>query len=220
MVSAGVVTTTELPAAHALPDNCSCLHSNCSRHPASLSPAWLRTALRVAFLLVGLWTCQCIRTFSTLTSPSLRLHACGSARTPDCCTLPAAVCARWPAEPHLMPKPPAISKSCPNPRAHKAEVHYRRGTLVESRPCWQVVPLPSPAIPPTSPDEHYPDPESLCHSFLLPFPRSSQHLHLETQTNFAQAQQTDEHNPNPKPFFQSSLFPFPRFPQHIHLCEK
>ena len=69
-------------------------------------------------------------------------------------------------------------------------------------------------------NEHYPDPESLCHSFLLPFPRSSQHLHLETQTNFAQAQQTDEHNPNPKPFFQSSLFPFPRFPQHIHLCEK
>ena len=33
-------------------------------------------------------------------------------------------------------------------------MHYRRGTLVESRPCWQVVPLPSPAVPSTRSDEH------------------------------------------------------------------
>ena len=177
MGSAGVAKTTALPAVRARPDNCRCVHSKCSRCRASLSPAWLRTALRLTFLFVGLFrvTCQSIRTFSTLTSPELRLHAGGSARTLDCCALPAAACERWPAAPHLMPKPPVISKSCPNPRAHKAEVHYRRGTLVESRPCWPVVPLPSPVIPPTSPDEHHPDPESFCHSSLLLFPRFSQH---------------------------------------------
>jgi len=104
-----------------------------------------------------------------------RLHARCSARMFDCCALPAAACECWPAEPHLMPQPPVIAKSCSNPRAHKAEVHYQRGTLVESRPCWQVVPLPSPAFPPTSPDEHHPDPESLCQSSLFPFPRFFQH---------------------------------------------
>ena len=36
-----------------------------------------------------------------------------------------------------------VATSCSNPRAHKAEVHYQRGTLVESRPCWQVVSFPS-----------------------------------------------------------------------------
>ena len=69
-----------------------------------------------------------------------------------------------------------VANSCPNSRAHKAEVHYQRGTLVQSRPCWQVVPFPSqspsfpytsPAkpsqshsFPPTSPDEHHPTPPS------------------------------------------------------------
>ena len=197
MVSAGVATTTELPAAHALPDNCSGLHSNCPRHPASLSPASLRTALRVAFLLVDLSTFQCIRTFSTLTSPSLRLRACDSARTPDCCTLPAAVCARWPAEPHLMPQPPVVAKSCSNPRAHKAEVHYQRGTLIESRPCWQVVPFPcqspsflftsptkssqSPSFPSTSPDEHHPNCKPFFQILSIPVPSISTGLKSETQ---------------------------------------
>jgi len=51
-------------------------------------------------------------------------------------------------------------------------VHYRRGTLEESRPCWQVVPLPSPAVPSTRPDEHLSDPESFCHSPSLPNPRA------------------------------------------------
>jgi len=104
-----------------------------------------------------------------------RLHARCSARMFDCCALPAAACECWPAEPHLMPQPPVVAKCCSNPRAHKAKVHYQRGTLVKSRPCWQVVPLPSPAFPPTSPDEHHPDPESLCQSSLFPFPRFSQH---------------------------------------------
>jgi len=48
--------------------------------------------------------------------------------------------------------------------------HYQRGTLVESRPYWQLVPLPGPALPPTSPDEHYHDPESLCQPFLFQSP--------------------------------------------------
>ena len=43
-----------------------------------------------------------------------------------------------------MRHPPVVAKSCSNPGAHKATVHYQRGSLVESRPCWQVVPLPSP----------------------------------------------------------------------------
>jgi len=70
-----------------------------------------------------------------------------------------------------------VAKSCSNPRAHKAEVHYRRGTLVESRPCWQVVPLPSPAVSSTRSDEHLSDPHSFCHSSSLPFPRFSLHSH-------------------------------------------
>jgi len=92
-------------------------------------PAWLRTALRLTLLLVGLFTCQSIRTSRTLTAPELRLHACASARTLDCCALPAAACECWPAEQQLTPHPPVVTKSCSNPRAHKAEVHYQRGTL-------------------------------------------------------------------------------------------
>ena len=38
-------------------------------------------------MFVGLFTCQSIRTSSTLTAPELRLHACGSARTLYCCAL-------------------------------------------------------------------------------------------------------------------------------------
>ena len=102
------------------------------------------------------------------------------ARTLDCCALPAAACKSWPAEPHLMPQPPVVAKSCSNPRAHKAEVHYQRGTLVESRPCWQVVPFPrqSPAFPSTSPDEHHPNPEPFRQSSLFQFPQFPQHIHL------------------------------------------
>jgi len=177
MGSAGVVKTTTLPSVRAPPDNCNCVLSICCRRSAHPSPAWLRTALRLTLFFVCLLTCQSIHTFSTLTTPELRLHACGSARTLDCCALPAAACESWPAEPHLIPHPPVVAKSCSNPSAHKAEVHYRRGTLVESRPCWQVVPLPSPAFPPTRPDEHFPDPESFCHSSLFPFPRFPQHSH-------------------------------------------
>ena len=118
-----------------------------------------------------------------------RLHARSSGRRWknsmfDCCALPAAACECWPAEPQLMPQPPAVAKFCSNPRAHKAEVHYQRGTLVESRPCWQVVSLPSPAFPPTSPDEHHPDPESLCQSSLLPSPRFSPHSHSPRTPTF------------------------------------
>jgi len=78
-----------------------------------------------------------------------------------CCAPLAAAYECWTAELHLMPQPPALEKSCSNPRAHKAEKHYQRGTLVESRLCWQVVPLPGPALPYTytSPDEHYANPE-------------------------------------------------------------
>ena len=124
-------------------------------------------------------TCQSIRTSSSLNAPELRLHARGSARTLDCCALPAAACECWPAEPQLMPHPPVVAKSCSNPCAHKAKVHYQRGTLVESRPCWQVVPFPrqSPALPSTSQDEHHPNPEPFCQSSLFPFPRFPQHSH-------------------------------------------
>ena len=37
-----------------------------------------------------------------------RLHAFGSARTLDCCALPAATCECWPAEPQLTPHPPVV----------------------------------------------------------------------------------------------------------------
>jgi len=174
---AGVAKTTTLPSVRAPPDNCSCVHSICCRRPARPSPASLRTALRLTLFFVCLLNCQSIHTFSTLTAPELRLHACGSARTLGCGALTAAVCEHCPVEPHLIPQPPVVAKSCSNPRAHKTEVYYRRGTLVESRPCWQVVPLPSPAFPPTRPDEHLPDPESFCHSSLFPFPPFSQHSH-------------------------------------------
>jgi len=123
--STGVGNTTTLPAVRALPDNCSCVHSICCRRPVSPPPAWLRTSLRLTLLLVGLLTCQSIRTSSTLTAPKLHLHAWGSARTLDCCALPAATCECWIAEPQLTPHPPVVAKSCSNPRAHKAEVHYQ-----------------------------------------------------------------------------------------------
>jgi len=164
MGSTGVAKTTTLPSARAPPDNCSCVHSICCRRPARPSPAWIRTALRLTLFFGCLLTCQSIHTFSTLTAPQLRLHACGSARARDCGALTAVACAHCPLEPHLKSQPPVVAKSCSNPRAQKAEVHYRRGTLVEPRPCWQVVPLPSPAFPPTRPDEHLPDLESFCHS--------------------------------------------------------
>ena len=164
----------------ALLDNCSCVHSICRRCPASPSPVWLRTALYLTLLFVGLLTCQSIRTSSTLTSPELRLHACASARTLDCCALPAPNCECWPAEPQVTPHPPVVAKSYSNPRAYKAEVHYQRGTLVESRPSWQVVPFPSqnPSFPSTSPDEHHPTPEPFFQSSLFQFPQFAQHIHL------------------------------------------
>ena len=112
MGSAGVGNTTTLPAVRALPDNCSCVRSICWRSPASPPPAWHRTALRLTLLLVGLFTCQSIRTSSTLNVPELRLHACGSARTLDCHALPDAACECWPAESQLMPHPPVVAKSC------------------------------------------------------------------------------------------------------------
>ena len=52
---------------------------------------------------------------------------------------------------------------------HKAEVHRQRGTLVEFRLCWQVVPLPSQAVPYTIPheSESESESESLCQLFLF-----------------------------------------------------
>ena len=110
MGSAGVGKTTTLPAVRALPENCTCVHSICCGRPASPSPAWFRTALRLTLLFVGLFTCQSIRTSSTLTGPDLRLHACGSVRTLDYCAL--SVCKCWPAEPQVTPHPPVVAKSC------------------------------------------------------------------------------------------------------------
>jgi len=153
MGSAGVGKTTTLSAARTLPDNCRCVHLISCRRPDSPSTAWLWTALSLTLLFVGLLPFQSIRTSTNLTTPELRLNACGSARTLDCCALPAETCECWPPEPHLTPHPPVVANSCPNPRAHKTEVHYQRGTLVESRPCWQVVPFPNqnPSFPYTSP---------------------------------------------------------------------
>jgi len=76
-----------------------------------------------------------------------------------CCVPLAAAYECWAAELQLMPQSPALEKSCSNPHAYKAKVHYQRGTLVESRPCWQVVPLAGPALPYTSPDEHHTSPD-------------------------------------------------------------
>jgi len=166
MGSAGAPKTIPLFSARAPPDNCICVHSICGRLPARPSPVWIRTTLRLTLFFGCLLTCHSLHAFSTL----LRLHSCGNARTRDCGALTALACAHCPLEPHLIPQSPAVAKSCSNPRAHKAEVHYRRGTLVESRPCWQVVPLPSPAVPSTRSDEHLSDPESFCHSPSLPFP--------------------------------------------------
>ena len=101
-----------------------CLATEATRNRNAFSPFSPQV-----FLLVGLFTCQSIRTSSTLTAPELRLHACGSAHTLDCCTLPAAACECWPAEPQFTPYPPVVAKSCSDSRAHKAEGHYRRGTL-------------------------------------------------------------------------------------------
>jgi len=49
----------------------------------------------------------------------------------DYCALPTTTCETWPVELHLMPQPSVVAKSCSNPRAHKVEVYYQRGTLVE-----------------------------------------------------------------------------------------
>jgi len=177
MGSADVANTTTLPAVRALPDKCNCVHSIWSRRLASPSPAWLNRPA-VDFFVRWSLHMPILRTFTILTSPEL--HACDSARTLDCCALSVTVCETWPVEPHLMPQPPVVAKSCSNPRVHKAEVHYQRGTLVESRPCWQVVPFPSqrPVFPSTSPDEHHPNPEPFLQSSLFQFPQFPQHIHL------------------------------------------
>jgi len=177
MGSAGAPKTTPLPSARAPPDNCSCVHSICCRLPARPPPVFIRTALRLTLFFGCLLTCQSVHAFSTPTAPHLRLYSCGNARTRDCGALTALACAHCPLEPHLIPQSPAVAKSCSNPRAHKDEVHYRPGSLVDPRPCWQVVPLPSPAVPSTRSDEHLPDPESFCHSSSLPFRRFSLHSH-------------------------------------------
>jgi len=177
MGCAGAPKTTPLSSARAPPDNCSCVHSICCRLPARTPPVWIRTALRLTLFFGCLLTCQSVHAFRTPTVPHLRLHSCGNVRTRDCGALTALACAHCSLEPHLIPQLPAVAKFCSNPRAHKAEVHYREGSLVDPRPCWQVVPLPSPAVPSTRSDEHLPDPESFCHSFSLPFPRFSLHSH-------------------------------------------
>jgi len=92
-----------------------------------------------------------------------------------CLALPAAAHV-WPPAPlhlisrQLMPMPFVAEKSCSSPRAYKAEVHRQRGILVESRHCWQVVPLPSQAVPRTIPHESESESESeskfLCQLFL------------------------------------------------------
>jgi len=69
----------------------------------------------------------------------------------------------------LVPVPFIAGQSCSNLRAHKAEEHRQRGTLVESRPCWQVVPLPSQAVPYTVPRESESESETLCHLSLSQF---------------------------------------------------
>jgi len=45
-----------------------------------------------------------------------------------------------------VPMPFVAGKSCSNPCAYTAEVHRQRGTLVESKPCWQVVLLSRPSL--------------------------------------------------------------------------
>jgi len=203
---------TTLPAVRALLNNCSCVHLICCRRPASPSPAWLRTALRLTSLFVGLFTCQSIRTSNTLTAPKLRPHAFSSARTLDCCALPADACECWPAEPLFTPHPPMVAKSCPNPRVHKGEVHYKRGTLVESRPCWQVVPFPSqsPSFPYTSPSK-----PSQSHSFPFftqaqPNPAKALPFLPQAPTNTILIL-----NPSSNPFYSRSL----DFP-NIFTCAK
>jgi len=116
-----------------------------------------------------------------------------------CCAPLAVAYECWAAELHLMPQPPALEKSCSNLRAHKADVHYQRGTLVESKPCWQVVPLPGPAPLYTSPDEHYTSPdehefdfESLCEFSLSLFLRFV--LHADLSRTSACAHDFSSHN--------------------------
>jgi len=86
-------------------------------------------------------------------------------------------------------------------------MHYQRGNLVESRPCWQVVPLPGPALPYTSPDEHYTSPdehesdfESLCQFSLSRFPRFVLHADLSRTSacahDFSNYTTTQLHNDN------------------------
>ena len=143
MGSACAPKPTPLPSTRAPPDNCSFVHSICSRLSACLPPVCVRTAMRSPLFLGCLLIYHFVHAFST----PLRLHSCGNARTRNCGALTALACARCPLEPHLISQSPAVAKSCPNPRAHKAEVHYRRGTLEESTPCWQVVPLLRPSVP-------------------------------------------------------------------------
>jgi len=173
MGSAGAPKITPLPSARAPPDNCRCVHSICCRLPARSPPFWIRTALRLTLFFGCLLTCRSVHAFNT----HLRLHSCGIVRTRDCGALTVLACAHCPLEPHLIPQSPAVAKSCSNPRAHKAEVYYRQGSLVDPRPCRQVVRLPSPSVPSTRSDEHLSDPESFSYSSSLPFPRFSLHSH-------------------------------------------
>ena len=181
MGSTGAPKTTTLPSARAPNHSCSWVHSICGRLPARPPPVCIRSVLRLTLFFVLLLICHSVHALNTL----LRLHPCINARTRDCGALTASACARCLLEPHLIPLSPAVVKSCPNPRTHKVEVHYRQGTLVESRPCWPVVPLPTPSVPPTRSDEHFSDPDSdsfsdsdsFCHSPSLSLPHLSLYSH-------------------------------------------
>jgi len=112
------------------------------------------------------WThARCLHARDVASRQKSRMHSC--------LTLPAAARVWPPAPLHLIsrqsiPMPFVAEKSCSNPRAYKPEVHRQRGTLVESRPCWQVVPLPSQAFSYTIPheSESESESESLCQLFL------------------------------------------------------
>ena len=192
MGSAGAPKTTPLPSGRAPPDTCSCVHSICGCLPARPPPVWIRTALRLTPFFGCLLTCHSVHAFST----HLRLHSCGIARSRDCGALTALACAHCPLEPHLIPQSPAVAKSCSNPRAHKAEVHYRRWLNPDLVGKWS-------------------------HSPALPFPQHAQTnpIPFPSQSPAFPSTSPDEHHPNPEPFCQSSLFQFPHFPQHMHLCE-
>ena len=180
MGSAGVGNTTTLPAVRALPDNCSCVHSICCRHPVPLlSGSALPCALLYCSLAsshTNLYAHLPLSLHPNFTCMHVAVYARSTA--PPCLLLLANVglLSRSSRPTHLWSQNPAHILVPTRPRCTTSEGPWLNPDLVGK---WSHSPAkalsflqkPSqnPSFPSTSPVEHHPNPEPFFQSSLFQF---------------------------------------------------